>query len=210
MDGLSATTPTRRLPPANAPSTRTDLAGRGARVAVEAVRAAAQAQAGEVALAANGIRVADPAAYQLVAQEAVRALDFQRAALDSLRTRVGVLLSGATIATSFLGGLAVQRNTDTMDWLAIVLFAGFACASLRILWPEAESAEGFTARPSEVIEFIIEGTSLERWEVERELALHMENQYDANDTRHLGPLTNWFRWAIVLLILEILVWILAI
>lgn len=155
----------------------------------------------------------DHSAYELAMREAVRALDYQRAALESLRTRVGVLLSGATIATSFLGGLAIQQNdrADFTDWSAIVCFALFAVACLRILWPEAESAEGYTASPNDLLDYMIEGQAeYERWQVERELALHMENQYNTTDLRHVGPLNNWFRAAIVLLVAEIILWTIAI
>jgi hypothetical protein len=150
----------------------------------------------------------DPhSSYALAYGEAVRALDYQRAALESLRTRVGVLLSGATIATSFLGGLAIKKHADGWGWLAIVLFTGFALISLRILWPRAEGAEGFTARPSQIIDNIIEGPGYAPWEVARELALHMEAAHDENVLEHLAPLTFWSRGAIALLILEILAWI---
>jgi hypothetical protein len=149
----------------------------------------------------------DHEAYALAYHEGVRALEYQRAALESLRTRVGVLLSGATIATSFLGGLAIRQATDFGGWIAIVLFALFALSCLRILWPEAEGARGYTAKPSLVIGDIIEGTGFAKWEVERELALHMEDTHDANESAHLEPLTWWSRWASLLLIAEILAWI---
>jgi hypothetical protein len=146
--------------------------------------------------------------YAFAYREAVRALDYQRGALESLRTRVGVLLSGATIATSFLGGLAIRNSADTGAWVAIALFVAFALVSLRILWPRAEGAGGFTAKPSLIVDDMIEGPKLEPWQVSRELALHMENAYDRNERAHLIPLTNWSRLAILLLIAEILAWIL--
>jgi hypothetical protein len=44
----------------------------------------------------------DTPSYELIHKEAIRALDFQRAALDALRTGAGILLSGGAVATSFL------------------------------------------------------------------------------------------------------------
>jgi len=64
-------------------------------------------------------------AYRVVYDEAIRALDLQRAAFDSLRTRVGFLLSAAAIATSFLGGLALRTGSDVGAWIGIALFAIF-------------------------------------------------------------------------------------
>jgi hypothetical protein len=82
--------------------------------------------------------------YEVVYREAVRALDFQRNAFDALRARVGYLLSAATIATSFLGGLALRDHSDEGSWIAIGLFVGFGAFALRLLWPRAEGAEAST------------------------------------------------------------------
>src|SRR6266516_6715185 len=90
-------------------------------------------------------------AYEVVYREAIRALDLQRSSFDSLRARVGFLLSAATIATSFLGGLALRDESDLGSWIAIGLFVAFGAVSLRLLWPRLEGAEGFSATPSLVI-----------------------------------------------------------
>jgi hypothetical protein len=50
----------------------------------------------------------DADGYRLAYDEAVRALTRQQSALDEFRTRAGILLSGAAIATSFLGGQALD------------------------------------------------------------------------------------------------------
>jgi hypothetical protein len=57
--------------------------------------------------------------YEVVYREAIRALDLQRNAFDTLRARVGFLLSAATIATSFLGGLALRDRSDAGSWIAL-------------------------------------------------------------------------------------------
>jgi hypothetical protein len=56
------------------------------------------------------------AAYELAYQEGVRALDEQRIVIDAFRTRAGLLLSAAAIATSFLGGAALQGDTSILTW----------------------------------------------------------------------------------------------
>jgi hypothetical protein len=147
-------------------------------------------------------------AYEAVYKEAVRALDLQRAALDVMRTRVGFLMSAATIATSFLGGLALKDRAGIGGWVAIVLFAGFGGVALRILWPRAEGADGFTASASETIDGYIEGAqAFTLGEMYRDLALYAEVYHNGNRDRHLVPLTRDFRIAISLLALEILAWV---
>lgn len=148
--------------------------------------------------------------YELVYREALRALDYQRSALDSLRSRVGLLLSAGAIATSFLGGQALRSDVNVWGWLAIALFVAFGAVTLRILWPQAEGAEGFTAVPSQVISEYLEGETRDPPAViYRDLALHAEDAHDFNQMRHLVPLTWYFRAAIALLMGEIMAWVVA-
>jgi hypothetical protein len=148
--------------------------------------------------------------YEVVYTEAIRALDLQRAAFDALRARVGFLLSAATIATSFLGGLALQDSGSIGSWVGVILFVAFGAVALRLLWPRAEGADGFTFTPSIVI-----GEYLERADTEpvslidlyRDLALFCEEAHNRNRDAHLVPLTNFFRLAIVLLTAEIVAWV---
>jgi hypothetical protein len=151
-------------------------------------------------------------AYELVYREAVRALDLQRGAFDTLRARVGFLLSAATIATSFLGGLALQEPSDAGSWIAIGLFVAFGATALRLLWPRLEGAEGFSATPSIVIGEYLEpeeGEARPLSVIYRDLALFAEEAHDFNRDAHLKPLTNYFRAAITLLTAEIVAWIVA-
>jgi hypothetical protein len=49
--------------------------------------------------------------YKVAYDEAVRALSEQRDAIDSFRTRAGLLLSAAAITTSFLGAQALEGGS---------------------------------------------------------------------------------------------------
>jgi hypothetical protein len=150
------------------------------------------------------------AAYEVVYAESIRALDLQRAAFDGLRGRVGFLLSAATIATSFLGGLALTDRADAGSWIAIFLFVAFGGVALRLLWPRAEGADGFSATPSIVIGEYLERGDEDRAslaEIYRDLALFAEAAHNRNRDVHLVPLTNYFRAAIVLLTAEIVAWV---
>ena len=76
------------------------------------------------------------AVYKLAYDEAVRGLSQQQSVLESFRTRAGILLSAAAIATSFLGGTALQDGELTRwSWLAIVVFGLVGLAALFALWP---------------------------------------------------------------------------
>ena len=53
-------------------------------------------------------------AYKLAYDEAVRGLAHQQSRLDDFRARAGIVLSAAAIATSLLGGQALQRGSPTL------------------------------------------------------------------------------------------------
>jgi hypothetical protein len=149
--------------------------------------------------------------YEIVYNEAIRALDLQRGSFDALRARVGFLLSAATLATSFLGGLALRAHRpDVGSWVAIGLFGAFGALALRILWPRAEGADGFTVIPSIVMSDYLEppdGEIRPPWTLYRDLALMAEDAHDVNLDSHLRPVTRWFRASTVLLIAEVATWI---
>jgi hypothetical protein len=153
------------------------------------------------------------AKYRVVYDEAIRALAMQKASFDALRSRVGFLIAAAAIATSFLGGLALdQRELHAGATVAIILFVAFGAVSLRILWPRAEGADGFTATPSLVIDQYLEaGDNQDEeqplWVIYRDLGLYAEEAHDNNTRAHLAPLSSWFRWGIILLTAEIVVWV---
>ena len=146
------------------------------------------------------------AGYALAFEEGVRGLARQEVQLDGIRSRAGILLSAAAIATSFLGGRALEDHGPMFwTWAAIACFAGLAAGALVILWPRRDWA--FSASPGSII-----GLYLERddpWPpaaMHRELALHMDGAYELNRTR-LDHLTWAFRAASVFLVLEVGAWV---
>jgi hypothetical protein len=147
----------------------------------------------------------DPEAYALAFGEGVRALSEQQAVIDSFRTRSGLLLSGAAIATSFLGQASLERGTSFVTWLAIGMFIVLGAAVIAILWPRGDWE--YAIRPELVIANYIEHPEpLNLAGIHRDLALHMDRSY----LRNRGQLLRlvWlFRSASVLLIVEILAWV---
>jgi len=73
----------------------------------------------------------------LAYSESVRAIEQQSRMVDELRSRTGVLLTGASIVASFLGAQALRSHGSltTLDGLAIVAFAVVLATSMAILWP---------------------------------------------------------------------------
>jgi hypothetical protein len=146
--------------------------------------------------------------YKVAYDEAVRALSEQQAAIDSFRTRAGLLLSAAAITTSFLGARALDSGDSNLAvWLAMASFTGVAVVSLAILWPRRWE---FTANPRDVIQTYIEAVEpapIE--ELHRDLSLHMHNSYIEN-RKGLEQLTAFFQIASGLLAVEVILWIVAI
>lgn len=142
----------------------------------------------------------------LAYEEAVRALSQQQSVLDNFRTRAGILISGAAIATSFLGGQALDdAEFSVWSWLAIISFLGLGLLVLLILWPRKDWE--FAAVPRRLISIYIETEEpLPVSRIHRDLALHMEDSHTQND-RRLGRLILYFRAASALLILEVATWI---
>jgi hypothetical protein len=145
-------------------------------------------------------------AYELVLNEAIRASSRQQDALESLRTRAGVVLSGAAVASSLFGGQAFSAgHVGAFGWIAVVSFAGLGLALLVILWPRPEWQDA--AAPSRVIESDIEGPRpLPVKLIRRDLSLHLEAVYAENQTLY-ERLARDFRFAAVLLNIEVLAWI---
>jgi hypothetical protein len=110
------------------------------------------------------------AAHELAYREGVRALSEQQIVTDSFRTRAGLLLSGAAIATSFLGQAALDRGTTAFTWFAIVAFVALGGAVLGILWPRRDWE--YVMRPELLIENYIEHPQpLRMSQIHRDLAL---------------------------------------
>lgn len=150
-------------------------------------------------------RDVDERAYEIAYEEGVRALSQQQTVIDSFRTRAGLLLSAAAITTSFLGAQALrEEGPGVATWLALACFFGVGVCALAILWPRAWE---FTASPRDVIATYVEGQDpLELAAIHRDLALHMQASYLANQAG-LERLIVYFRLASGLLTAEVVAWV---
>jgi len=146
-----------------------------------------------------------PAVYELIFIEARRALDDQEAALADARSRTGVLLSAAAIATSFLGGQALKDGSASgWTWVALVLFCLVAGLSLFVLWPARRWS--FSLDPAAAIAGYAESADPPAIEqVHRDFALYMGSTYDAQEPQ-LERLLTVFRLATLGLAAEVVAW----
>jgi hypothetical protein len=146
--------------------------------------------------------------YEVAYDEAVRALSEQQAAIDSLRTRGGLLLSTAAVTTSFLGAQALGGNhSSPFPWLALMAFVGVAATTLAILWPRTWE---FAADPREVIQAYVDSAEMAPVEeLHRDLSLLMHKSYLEN-REGFEQLVVFIQIASTLLTVEVVLWIIAI
>jgi hypothetical protein len=150
--------------------------------------------------------VAEHSLYKVAYEEAVRTLSEQRAAVDGIRSRAGLLFSVAAITTSFLGAQALRGDPGPLAWMALAGFVGMAGVFLVIFWPRRWE---LTINPHEVIGSYIEATDPAAIpDLHRELSFHMYSSYLKNKDG-LGELVVCFQIANVLLAAELVLWITA-
>lgn len=166
--------------------------------------------------ALGGLRQDPPIAetgYEIAFDASKDALKQQEAALDNLRTRASTVLSGASIATAFLGAQALKRPRhrpelwlDGWEWVAAGSFIALALTVIVILWPRKNWV--FTVGAKDLIGGYVEGARKYTVpEIQRNLALHLENHFDANQQK-IERLYLWFRLSCGLLALQVVAWIL--
>lgn len=149
----------------------------------------------------------DPAAYELAYVEARRALDDQRAVVNDLRSRAGLLIAAAALCTSFFGNAALaDGDLGSGGWLAIAAFVALGGCVLAILWPRRDwtSVIDATALIATYVE-PHDAAPLDVARVHRDLALHMAAALRAR-RRQLRALTLEFQLGTMLLLCEVLAW----
>ena len=149
----------------------------------------------------------EDALYKVAYDEAVRALSEQQAAIESVRTRVGLLLSAATVTTSFLGAQALQGGSSSLfSWLALLAFVVVAATSLAILWPRSWE---FTANSGRLESCIESAEEIRIEDLYRALSSRMQGSFSANH-QGLIELAGLFQAASGLLTIEVVLWVAAI
>jgi hypothetical protein len=133
-----------------------------------------------------GHAMAADARYRLVYEEALSAVKDQQTAVDELRSRTGILLTAASISTSFFGGLGLRgRDIGQFGWLAIAAFAGVAICVCLVLFSTRWT---FHADVDELlIDYVEADPPADLAEMHRSLSFYRQRLFDQNAVR-LGRL----------------------
>ena len=155
--------------------------------------------------------------------QALRNLTEQRDRLSNLRTRSATVISAAAIVTSFLGSEALKdtrvghegqlrpdRSLESAECVAIGAFVAVVILCLVTLLPLFKAWLGgwhFRLDAYDLVSDYVDDPQATLDEVHRDLALHMESHYRANE-RKLGALFTLFAIAALMLGVEVVAWVL--
>jgi hypothetical protein len=154
-----------------------------------------------------GANAADDPRLAFVYQEALRGLLQQQAAVESLHNRAATLVFAASFASSLLGGRALADGLGFWEWAGIVLLLAIGVLTAFLLWPYY--ALSFRFDPAELLADYVETPAPQSMsEMHRALALRIKDWH--SNGRIVRRLREAFQLALVLLVLEILVWMFAI
>ena len=136
--------------------------------------------------------------FGLALEEARRGADSQAAALGGLRAQATTLVTVGGLSATILGGIARGGHFTAWTILAVAAFVVLVALSVAVSRP----MDTYTSQhPSVLVEWAESGASAD--EQERDLALHMENQYDENEAR-LNGRRRLYSAALVALPIELL------
>jgi hypothetical protein len=134
----------------------------------------------------------------------LRTLSQQEAALNELRARTGTLIAAASIVASFLGGTAISKHgLDIWGALALAAFVGSIALAIWVLLPRERLI--FSVHGSTLFEDEVRADVFDIGETHRRLAYWLDDFHVQNETK-VSPLFTCYRWAIGLLLLEVLLW----
>ncbi len=132
----------------------------------------------------------------------------QQAALESLRNRTGTLIFAASFASSLLGSKALERGLNLWVWAGVGIMLGIGIITVIILWPYYHLSFRFDAKQL-LEDYVDNDNPASLGTMQRDLVLRARNDGIQNG-RIVKRLRRTFEVALILLLLEILVWMLAI
>ena len=140
---------------------------------------------------------------QLAYELSRSALERQERVLDELRARTGTLLATSSIAASFLGAQAAQRDTSLLTVLAAAMFVISIGAATYVLLPKEDLI--FALRGSVLFEGEYrEGLPLD--ETHRRLAYWLEG-FHAGNQAIVDRMFGFFRVATLAVLLQVVLWV---
>jgi hypothetical protein len=140
--------------------------------------------------------------WELVFDEAQRALTYQQGILDNLRSRATVLTAAAALVSTLLGVPALKTGQLGLASVIAIGAAALIVISTGIICAPWYSWH-FTSSAKILVEAVENGYDLN--EMRERLALNFDEWYEEN-ARRLGGLQAVFTVGLSLLFIEILAW----
>jgi hypothetical protein len=150
----------------------------------------------------------DDARSAFVYQEALRGLLQQQGAVASLHGRAATLIFAASFASSLLGSQALADGVGAWDWIALGLLVAIGGLAVFLLWPYYNLT--FRFDPEELIaRYVDVAEPMSMAAMHRELALQIKADWQRNG-RIVRRLREALQIALILLVVEIVVWLFSI
>lgn len=144
--------------------------------------------------------------YQFVYAESLRSLTQQATVLDNIRTRAGLVITGANVVTALLAAPAIKdRGLTTGAIIALILFGAVGVLSLLMLLPQ--KGWNFRFAATEILDRIEKQPDATLADIQRDLARLNDDSYDQNEQK-LSRLFLWLRLASLCLFVEAGLWVL--
>src|SRR5512132_4227734 len=153
---------------------------------------------------------ADDPRLAFVYQEALRGLLQQQAAVESLHNRAATLVFAASFASSLLGGRALAEGGGLgfWDWTGVFVLLAIGSLTVFLLWPYYNLSFRFDAAEL-LADYVDSPTPQTMSGMHRALALRIKDDWH-NNGKIVHRLREAFQIALVLLVVEILVWMFSI
>jgi len=152
---------------------------------------------------------ADDPRLAFVYQESLRGLLQQQAAVESLHNRAATLVFAASFASSLLGGRALaEGGLGFWDWTGVVVLLAIGSLTVFLLWPYYNLSFRFDA--AELLADYVDSPNPQTMSgMHRALALRIKDDWH-NNGKIVRRLREAFQLALILLVVEILVWMFSI
>jgi hypothetical protein len=146
---------------------------------------------------------------KLAYDESVRALQLQSSVLDELRSRTGILLAALALSASFLGARALDsEGLSALAWAAIACFSVSGLCCLGILWPS--KGWSFTSDATVILDQWVHSPdepSLD--DMYEKFARWNQEEWKRNERSYLVPMQWALRAAVLFLIAQVALWLIA-
>ncbi len=138
--------------------------------------------------------------YEIVYQEALRAISDQQDVLDSIQSRTGVVASAAAIVLSLTSQRALGLGLSVPLWVALGAFLLLASLAGYVLWPRRRwrfhfGVERLHAEYVENVQPLTPGLMM------RDLALHLDRYFRLN-ARAIDRISKAFAGSLLALMVQ--------